>query len=295
MNRLNASDGDDITASSTHDDWDIRVVRRVGRLEDISLTRNPQAPLRKVGVVDVETTGVDPLHDQIIDIAYVVLEVDVYGEIVSIVRSGQGLSDPGMPIPAEITRLTGITDADVAGKSLDLDLLQRALGEADVLVAHNCRFDAAFLRQLLPATANAAWVCSCRDIDWRAKAGLDGRALGHLLMNIGFFNDGHRAMADVLSLVHLLAYRLPDDRTAIGALLDAAERTTISVEATGAPFSMRHLLKGRGYRWDPSARVWWIEVSAENCEAETLWLNREVMPHGPAPRTAAVTWRERHR
>ena len=294
MTKLNASDGEGSTPPPS-DNWDVRILRRVGRLEDIPLTRDPLPPFRNVGIVDVETTGTDPFHDQIIDIAYVILQVDACGEIVDVVRLGQGLSDPGIPLPEEIVRLTGLTDADLAGKALDLDLLQHALDSADVLIAHNCRFDAAFIRHLLPSTADAAWVCSVKDLDWRAEARLDGRALSHLLMNIGFFSDAHRAMADVVSLIHLLAYRLPDGRTAIGALLDNAGRTTIRVEATGAPYAKRQILKVRGYQWDAVAKVWWKEVSDQKVEAETLWLGREVLPHGPAPRTRAITWRERHR
>lgn len=295
MNRLNSADGDGRTAPTDGHDWDIRILRRVGRLEDIPLTRDPQQPFRKVGIVDVETTGTDPFHDQIIDIAYVILSVDAYGEIADIVRLGEGLSDPGIPLPEEIVSLTGLTDADLAGKALDLDLLQHAFDSVDVLIAHNCRFDAAFIRHLLPSTADAAWACSVKDIDWRADAGLDGRALGHLLMILGFFSDAHRAMADVVSLIHLLAHRLPDGRTAIGALLDNAAQTTTRLEATGAPFSKRYALKARGYQWDAAAKVWWKELSDQKLEAETLWLGREVMPHGPAPRTSAMTWRERHR
>ncbi|QKS00132.1 DNA polymerase III subunit epsilon [Sphingomonas sp. CL5.1] len=276
-------------------DWDIRILRRVARLKDLPLEQDPVGPIRQVCVLDTETTGIDPDHDQVIDIAYVVLAVDALGEIVGIVRVGEALCDPGMPIPERISRLTGLTDADVAGKAIDLDVLEEALAPVDVFVAHNCAFDAAFLRHLLPMTADAAWACSAKDIDWLEHAGLDGRALGHLLMQIGFYNDAHRAMADAVSLIHLLSHRLANGSTVMSALLDTASQETIRIEATGAPFDRRGILKARGYSWDARAKVWWTEVSAGDLEAERLWLGREVVPWGPEPRTCAITWQQRHR
>ena len=276
-------------------DWDIRILRRVGRLEDFPLATDPVAPIRHVAVVDVETTGIDPLLHQVIDIAYVVLAVDARGEFVDIVRKGQSLCDPGMPIPPRITMLTGLTDEHVRGTAIDLDALQQIFATVDVFVAQNCAFDAGFLRQLLPSTKDAAWACSLRDFDWLKDAGLDGRALGHLLMQIGFFNDGHRALNDVISLIHLLAWRLPSDQTVMGALLANAERETVRLEATGAGFGNRSLLKARGYRWDVAAKVWWIEVTYGELDEERLWLQREVTPFGPYPRIRPITWHQRHR
>ncbi|NIJ15061.1 3'-5' exonuclease [Sphingobium vermicomposti] len=276
-------------------DWDIRILRKVGDLADIPVGDAPHGEIRRVAVIDTETTGTDPLHDEIIDLAYVVLLVDGRGEIVGIEREAQALRDPGMPIPERISRLTGLTDAHVAGLTFDLDKVQGVLSDVDVCVAHNCQFDAAFLRHLLPATAEIAWACSARDFDWLVDAGLDGRSLGHLLMQIGFFSEAHRAMADVIALIHLLAHRLSDGGTVMGRLLANAERETVRVEATGAPFEKRFELKARGYGWDAQAKVWWIELQPDQVEAERLWLGRAVTPWGPSPRARAITWRQRHR
>lgn len=275
-------------------DPDIRILRRVSTLEDFPLATRGDGPVRRVAVVDTETTGTDPLTDEVIDIAVVILEVDTAGEIVRIVSAGQALRDPGMPIPAHITRLTGIADDDVRGHTIDLDRLERRLASADVRIAHNARFDIAFLQSLMPGLAGTSWACSANDFDWVA-AGLDGCKQNHLLMQIGFFNTAHRAMADVISLIHLLGHRLPHGGTVLGDLLANAARPTLRIEATGAPFDRRSTLKARGYRWDPRARVWWCEVAEDEHEAESLWLQREVMPHGPTPRTRPITWHERHR
>lgn len=276
------------------DNPDIRILRRVSSLDDLSLAPRGNGPFRKIVVLDTETTGTDALMDEIIDIAVVTLEVDAAGEIVGILSAGQALRDPGVAIPPHITQLTGIADTDVRGKTIDLDRLERRLGRADVLVAHNCAFDAAFVENLLPGIAGAAWACSANDFDW-LEAGFDGRKLGQLLMQIGRFNGAHRAMADVVSLIHLLAHRLPDGGTVLGDLLASAERPTIRFEATGAPFDKRGALKARGYRWDPRHRVWWCEIAESDCAQEEAWFREHVAPYGPAPRMTPITWHQRHR
>lgn len=275
-------------------DSDTRILRRASTLQDFPLTPPGDGPIRRVAVVDTETTGTDPFSDEIIDIAVVMLKVDSAGEIVGIASAGQALRDPGMPIPPHITRITGITDDDVRGHAIDLERLERRLASADVRIAHNSRFDIAFVENLMPGLAGAAWACSASDFDWLA-AGFDGCKLGHLLMQVGRFADAHRAMADVVSLIHLLAHRLPHGGTVLGDLLANAEKPTIRFEATGAPFDRRSLLKARGYRWDARNRVWWCEVQEGRCSEEERWFRREIAPHGPAPKMLPITWNQRHR
>ncbi|WP_430388373.1 3'-5' exonuclease [Blastomonas fulva] len=278
-----------------NDEWNIRVLLPAARLEHFIVRKQPVEPLTTIAVIDTETTGTDPARDQVIDLGYVILEVDAAGDIVDVIAAREALCDPGMRIPSRVSLLTGLTDADVCGKAIDLDLVEQDFRQVDVFIAHNAAFDLAFLRHLLPCTAESAWICSLADFDWLVDAQLDGRALGHLLAQIGFYNSGHRALADVISLIHLLAYPLPTGQPVLGALLANAARQTFRVEATRAPFGARSILKARGYRWDSPNKVWWIEVMAQNLDAEILWIGRHVTPFGPAPRTSPVTWHQRHR
>ncbi|OQO89324.1 hypothetical protein B1813_20460 [Saccharomonospora piscinae] len=101
-------------------------------------------PLRDVTfvVVDLETTGGAPSDAGITEIGAVkVRGGEVVGEFATLV-------DPGGPIPPQVVALTGITTAMVrAAPRLDRVLpafLEFAAGA--VLVAHNARFDTAFLR-----------------------------------------------------------------------------------------------------------------------------------------------------
>ncbi|WP_375591839.1 exonuclease domain-containing protein [Chitiniphilus eburneus] len=92
-------------------------------------------------LVDLETTGANPLRDRITEIG--IVEVGEGGT-----QRWSTLVNPGVPIPHFIQRLTGIDDAMVADApsfaALADDVAQRLRGR--VFVAHNARFDYGFLK-----------------------------------------------------------------------------------------------------------------------------------------------------
>jgi DNA polymerase-3 subunit epsilon len=80
-------------------------------------------------VVDVETSGLGA-DDVIVELALRRFRCDPDGLIVKIDRSYSWLEDPGRELPADIVRLTGITDADLAGQAIDDDAVVRLLSSA---------------------------------------------------------------------------------------------------------------------------------------------------------------------
>ena len=250
-----------------------------------------QGPVRTAVVIDVETMGLDADHP-IIDLAIQRIAFDARGVIVRVGQPRQWFEDPGTPIPAEITRLTGITDADVAGKRIDADAAASLIASTTLAIAHNASFDAPHVERRLPAITGHAWACSCNEVAW-PDLGFDGRKLGHLLMQQGMFHQGHRAAADVWATINLLGSVMPDGETALCKLLRQAEQASVRIEATNAPYDAKDGLKARGYRWNGEKRTWWTEIAATEQQAELNWLREVCSCHQPA--VEAVTWRQRHR
>lgn len=91
--------------------------------------------------IDLETTGLDPGKDRIIEIAAVKYKNYI------LVDKWVSLINPKKPIPPEATKIHGITDEVVAfAPSIENflpDFLQ-FLG-SDILIGHNCLFDLRFL------------------------------------------------------------------------------------------------------------------------------------------------------
>src|ERR671932_1595817 len=92
-------------------------------------------------VVDLETTGLRPGTSRICEIGAVrVRELELTDEFHTLV-------DPKVPIGPAITALTGLRDAQLRGAPSEATAVRRFLAFAGdaVLVAHNARFDLAFL------------------------------------------------------------------------------------------------------------------------------------------------------
>lgn len=272
---------------------DVRILRRVRPISEL-VTEGPSiGPTRRIAIVDTETTSVDVQTAEVIEIAAAVVLVDETGEIRAIETALRGLRDPGIPIPVEVQRLTGISNDDVAGRALNVPRWEALLGDSDLIVAHNAAYDAPIVERLLPGIKGHAWACSMREIDWAAHA-FDGAKLGHLLMQMGYFTTGHRADADVISLAHLLTHRPDGVHPLIAELLARAAQPSLRIEATGAPFDKRHVLKARGYRWDAREKVWWREIAEAAHEAEALWLSRDAELR-LTPRVRQLSWHTRYR
>lgn len=272
---------------------DVRILRRVRPISELVSDGPPIGPTRRIAIVDTETTSVDVQTAEVIEIAAAIVLVDDTGGIRVVEETRRGLRDPGIPIPAEVRRLTGISDDDVAGRGLNVPRWEALLGGSDLIVAHNSAYDAPIVERLLPGIKGHAWACSMREIDWAAH-GFDGAKLGHLLMQMGYFTTGHRADADVISLAHLLTHRPDGVRSLMAELIARAAQPSLRIEATGAPFDKRHLLKARGYRWDAREKVWWREIAEAAHEAEALWLARDAELRA-TPRVNQLSWHTRYR
>jgi DNA polymerase III subunit epsilon len=164
-------------------------------------------PLRDVTfvVVDLETTGGSPTASRVTEIGAVKTRGgEVLGEL-------QTLVDPGMPIPASISALTGITDGMVAGwppmEAVLPAFLEFARGAA--LVAHNARFDTGFLNAGLARldypTLDHPVVCTAALARRLVRDEVRNCKLGTLARHFGTRTEPiHRALDDARATVEVL-------------------------------------------------------------------------------------------
>jgi DNA polymerase III subunit epsilon len=237
-------------------------------------------PTRRGIFLDVETTGLDPATDEIVELAMVPFDFACDGRIFAIHEPSSRFRDPGRPIPAAVTALTGITDTMVAGASIDAAEIEAFLGPAAPVIAHDAGFDRRFVEKLCDAFVTLPWACSWAEVPW-VDEGFDGAKLSHLAVSQGFFHDGHRAVHDCHAGIEILARTLPrSGRTAMGVLLESARQPRWRVSAVRAPFELKDSLKRRGYRWyngsDGRARAWILDVADHALETELAFLRREI-------------------
>jgi len=183
--------------------------------------------------VDVETTGISPDSDKIIEFGICLFEYDRQnGRIYKILGSWEWFEDPSVSIPPEITKITGITDEMVAGHSIDDRAVNDLLGRVVLVIAHHASFDRRFLEKRIPAFATKHWACSRYDIDWKTE-GIRSSALEFVAYSLGFFHDGHRAASDCRATLHALAQPLPGSAAGIAGSLGTGEITDMAVMGEG--------------------------------------------------------------
>lgn len=253
---------------------DYRVLRR---LREVDAYSAPTAAQKFVALyLDTETTGLDAGSDSIIELAIVAFEYDLEGNIYRLLRTFSQLEDPGSPLSPEVKAITGITDEELAGRSIDDGEVERVIGDARLVIAHNAAFDRPFVERRLPRFANLPWACSATDIAWR-ELGFGSASMEFLAYRHGFFFEAHRALIDCRAGVQILASRdNGSGRTAMALLRDGALKSSVRIWAEGSPFSSKDVLKARRYRWNPTSKVWWTEVPDSEHEPELEWLAANV-------------------
>lgn len=92
-------------------------------------------------IIDVETTGLDPSKDELIEVAALKIMNN------SIVDSFSSLINPGIEISDFITNLTGISNTDLISAPCCKDVLNllKDFISDDILIGHNVHFDINFL------------------------------------------------------------------------------------------------------------------------------------------------------
>ena len=148
-------------------------------------------------VIDVETTGLSPDDDRIIEVAAVKCENDI------IVDSFHSLINPGRRIPSNVTKLTGIKNADVAGAP-DMDTVAPELSEFIdnlPLVAHNANFDIKFIANAFKRAGVSKGMLYIDTLVLARNAFPDmpNHKLSTLINELGLLDheQEHRAMSDV--------------------------------------------------------------------------------------------------
>ena len=163
---------------------------------------------------DTETTGLNFSRDEIIEFAAVVVEqVDGQAQVTREYDELITLS-PGMTVPPEIEKLTGISNEDIAQRGIPKaqlcsDIAQMVAGNT-LLLAYNAHFDLSFLFYLLLRSGDISILKGKDKIDLLTVY-KDRHSYPHKLCNAievyglaGKVVNSHRAVDDVLATVAVM-------------------------------------------------------------------------------------------
>mgnify|MGYP001178213203 FL=1 len=219
--------------------------------------------MRRVAVVDTETTGLDKAKDKVFELGYVIVEFDpLSGRLGQVMSRYNGTEDPGVPLSEDVKELTGKTDEMLAGTEFDDEFISDEMSQVDLVVAHNAGFDRTFLEKRFPVFAGKWFACSMKEVDWR-QFGSASQKLEFLAFAVcKMFYEAHRALVDAEVAVHLLSQVGKDGKTALAQLLESSKRPSYRVWANEAPIEKKDVMKADGFWWndgsDPKrpVKVW---------------------------------------
>jgi len=163
-------------------------------------------PINKASfcVLDVETTGLSPQYNNIIELGIVRVKN------LKIVEKYHSLINPGRDIPNFITGFTGISNDDVYNAPFFEDIAEEVIEfiGSDVVAGHNLSFDNSFLRRELKYSGREELknpnLCTLR-IAKRIFPLLKSKSLGSVSSFLKIKNsNSHRALGDAETTAKIL-------------------------------------------------------------------------------------------
>lgn len=250
---------------------DHRIMRRLPTLLDLPI--KDDVKVYNGIYLDTETDG--PEHDkcEIIELGMLPFKFTGNGVITSVKAPLQTYNEPSKPIPELITGITNITDDMVKGAKIDVPLFEAVIADADLIIAHNARFDRFVVERYLPGAEKKCWGCSMEEVPWPKR----GKRLEYIVQDMGYFYEAHGALPDCQA--GLFALRQPvNGKDGFSYVLDAARATTLRVWTTGLRYDegVNRLLKQRGYWFnngdDGRPKAWHRAIPENEQDTETKWL-----------------------
>ncbi|WP_286232247.1 exonuclease domain-containing protein [Neobacillus mesonae] len=180
----------------------------------------------KVGLVlDVETTGLGPKTDEVIELA---LKLFSYrtdtGEVIDVIEEDSFLREP---LSSSARRnydrafqVHGIPYEAVEGKSFYDVKIKTYFQRADAVFAHNASFDRSFLFHMYPEVNDLQWFCTMRNVPWKQYGFPNGKLLTLLEAHNITNYQTHRAMDDITYLIELLKKTSPKGNLYLQEVLD---------------------------------------------------------------------------
>lgn len=151
--------------------------------------------------IDLETTGLDPKTDKIIEIGAVRVENNI------VVDEWETLVNPDRQLEERIIELTGIRDEQLSSAPMIEEVLPALLEIVGSypLLGHSLMFDYSFTKR---AAVNRKMSFEKNGIDTlkiarKYLSGLESRSLGYLCGYYGICHNAHRALDDARATVEL--------------------------------------------------------------------------------------------
>jgi DNA polymerase-3 subunit epsilon len=229
-----------------------------------------QMPIDKVLILDLETTGLNPNLDDVIEIGVILYSLK-YGSIITqfstLLPTQKDINNAYQTnfISIELANLNNVEFVQCA-----IDYFLILVDQAEFIVAHNAEFDKKWFgldNKLLPKI-DKHWVCTFADFIWdknQKPTSLINTALNYDIA----ITNAHRALSDCL-LISSLFNRLFERNILLSTFTKALTRSYESslIIYANVGYDERNLAKEFGFFWDNFSRRWKKSLKSSDFDAE---------------------------
>ncbi len=242
----------------------------------------------KLLILDLETTGLDPRCDRVIELGAILYSVPhccVLQQLSTLFPVQSNPVEAVNRIPAAAAQ--SITEAEV---HTVLDQFQQWLHRTDYVVAHNASFDKQwFGRGVLPALSKP-WLCTYEDFRWPEND--KPRNLVQTALNHGIgVSQAHRALTDC-QLIAALFDRVENFEVVLQDAIARSQEPFVYAIAH-VSYEERQKAKDQRFRWNEYIERKWVkrirrselerEQSVYSFEIEIAEIPKTDLPPEPPP------------
>jgi len=166
---------------------------------------NSASIMKKLAIVNIETTGLSADYDKITELTALKVDYDmVTGVCHKVTDIYESYNNPGIPIPVRVSKITGITDGMVSSIIKEEDI-SSFFQDVSVIISWPASFSRPFCEKAFPSIfTQKPWISIKDDYDWPIELGHTPNLIS-LLSSFGYFmpsRSGLNSCYGILSVMN---------------------------------------------------------------------------------------------
>ena len=221
--------------------------------------------VNNVTILDLETTGLDPAKDEVIEVGAILYSVKhqtVLQQYSTVIPVKENPQESINRISVEASQSLLEYDGELGRSNIFVPVFGM-VQKSEYLIAHNANFDKHWQ---LVSHFDKHWLCTLNDFIWPRNSkptNLITTALNH---GIGV-TKAHRALSDCQLIAEL--FDRTEDLQGLFELAIARSNEPRYVVFAQVSFEKKDLAKSAGFYWNPDGKLWTKELRESDLNIES--------------------------
>lgn len=212
-------------------------------------------------IIDTECTGLNTKKDEIVQLAFNLIEFDTEGNFYKVLYQYSSLQETQRKFHPKAALITNLNNEKLKGHSIDKETLKNLLEKTDVVIAFNASFDRPMLERFEPLFQKKYFACALEEIPYLELYGFGGSQELLLQKICNVYYGAHDALMDVNALTYLLSQKAPNsDKTLFYVLMKMSQASKTRVHIITEDYLDGDYLREKDFRYSPNTRIFYKDV-----------------------------------